>query len=247
MIRPTPRALLLDLFGTLVHFRPASRDTNPAAPTTQPLPWLREVAEEHLPDLSFSHLLDAVNDVSREIRAARPPHHREVASEERFRRALERLGIAEPAASDTARRLTAAHMRYLAELTFVPEATPALLGRWRERFRLALISNFDHGPTARDILERHGLATSFDVILISAEYGFRKPAPSIFREALQQLGCEAADAVHVGDSGEDDVVGARSTGLRVVLLTGGSPPVLPPGVEPDAQLRDLEELDLLLN
>jgi putative hydrolase of the HAD superfamily len=48
--------------------------------------------------------------------------------------------------------------------------------------------------------------------------GYMKPHPSIFRAALDQLGCAASDAVMVGDSVSQDIQGALRAGMRAVLL-----------------------------
>ena len=48
--------------------------------------------------------------------------------------------------------------------------------------------------------------------------GARKPAPEIFRRALALAGAAAGEALHVGDSVEEDVAGARSAGIEPVLL-----------------------------
>ena len=61
-------------------------------------------------------------------------------------------------------------------------------------------------------------AALVDAVVISAELGVAKPDPAIFRAALDRLGARAADAMHVGDSVEDDVAGARAAGLEAVLV-----------------------------
>jgi ribonucleotide monophosphatase NagD (HAD superfamily) len=48
-----------------------------------------------------------------------------------------------------------------------------------------------------------------------------KPTRSYFDAALADLGAEAADAVMVGDDIEADVGGAKSAGLRAVLVRTG--------------------------
>ena len=54
-----------------------------------------------------------------------------------------------------------------------------------------------------------------------------KPDPAIFRAALERLGVAPADAIHVGDSVEHDVAGARAAGLEAVpspATARGRPP-----------------------
>ena len=36
--------------------------------------------------------------------------------------------------------------------------------------------------------------------------------------ALEAAGCEAAEALHVGDTPEEDVAGARAAGMKALLL-----------------------------
>jgi len=58
----------------------------------------------------------------------------------------------------------------------------------------------------------------------SADYGFMKPHPSIFLEALRLLDATPGDAVMVGDSVPQDVEGALRAGMRAVLVHRGAPP-----------------------
>jgi putative hydrolase of the HAD superfamily len=48
--------------------------------------------------------------------------------------------------------------------------------------------------------------------------GHAKPAPEIFRVALEKLGVAADDAVHIGDTAWADVDGARAAGVRPLHL-----------------------------
>ncbi len=88
-----------------------------------------------------------------------------------------------------------------------------------------------------EVLRRHGLSIGLvsngqrdlaefvahhrlevDTVVGSKAHGRIKPHPSIFTAALEALGVAAADAVMVGDSYEDDIEGARSLGMRAILL-----------------------------
>ena len=52
--------------------------------------------------------------------------------------------------------------------------------------------------------------------MVSEAVGVSKPDPAIFEHALRALGCDAADAVMVGDSWAADVEGARGAGIRPI-------------------------------
>jgi putative hydrolase of the HAD superfamily len=82
--------------------------------------------------------------------------------------------------------------------------------------RTAVVSNWD--CRLPRLLERLGLAERFEFILTSAQAGFRKPDPRIFEAALNRLGLLASRVVHVGDSYEDDIIGAKSAGVTAVLI-----------------------------
>jgi putative hydrolase of the HAD superfamily len=59
-----------------------------------------------------------------------------------------------------------------------------------------------------------GLGSSIAAVLDSRVVGLAKPDPRIFRLALSEVGAPAERAVHVGDSVQADVEGARAAGIR---------------------------------
>ena len=62
------------------------------------------------------------------------------------------------------------------------------------------------------------LAPLRDRVVISARVGCRKPSPEFFREVVRIAGCEPREILFVGDEVENDFEGARSSGLKAVLL-----------------------------
>ena len=85
-------------------------------------------------------------------------------------------------------------------------------------FKLAIVSNWD---TPLDPLtERLGISPYFDVITASHDSRVQseKPDPHIFNYTLAAVGVSAEEAVHVGDTYETDIVGARNAGIRPILL-----------------------------
>jgi putative hydrolase of the HAD superfamily len=86
----------------------------------------------------------------------------------------------------------------------------------RERFDLAVISNFD--GRLRMILEHLGVSQFFSHVFLSSEIGADKPDPEIYRRALQLSGAAADKTLHVGDDPERDWEGARSAGLAIFQL-----------------------------
>jgi putative hydrolase of the HAD superfamily len=126
-------------------------------------------------------------------------------------------------------------------LEFAPyPEVPSVLAELRARgVRLAIASNWD--CSLADWLAPLGLIELVDGVVTSADVGAAKPDPALFRRALEVAGAPAAETVHVGDSLEHDVEGARAVGIRPLLLVRHGE--APAGVE---ALRSLAELPSLI-
>ncbi|HKI99924.1 MAG TPA: HAD family hydrolase [bacterium] len=176
--------------------------------------------------------------------AQRGPELREVPAPRRFRRAFEELGLGD---ADEALVLEAldVHMRALTGSFQFPPEHRAVLEGLRGRYRLALLSNFDHGPALRRLLAETGIADWLDPLLISDGLGWRKPGRAAFTAALEQIGATAEAVLFVGDSLEDDVLGSQGAGLDVAWLNPHATPC-PAECRPTYELRSLVELPALL-
>jgi putative hydrolase of the HAD superfamily len=97
-----------------------------------------------------------------------------------------------------------------------PDTLPVLKRLKEEKKIVGVVSNWDHRLFG--ICEGLGLGPYLDFILASAVVGAAKPSPRIFQEALRRAEIPPEAALHVGDSLEDDVRGARSVGIRVIFL-----------------------------
>jgi putative hydrolase of the HAD superfamily len=104
-----------------------------------------------------------------------------------------------------------------------------VLKQLRERFQLAVISNFD--GRLRLILRNLGISKYFAHVFISSELGVDKPDPEIFRRALKLMRLNANEVLHVGDDPERDWKAAKEAGLSVFQLD-----------RPRNSLRDLLKL-----
>lgn len=84
------------------------------------------------------------------------------------------------------------------------------------RKKIGIISNWD--SRLFGICEELAITPHVDFILASAVFGVSKPNPKIFHEALRLSGVNPAEAIHIGDSFEDDVKGAAAAGLHAILI-----------------------------
>jgi 2-haloalkanoic acid dehalogenase type II len=103
--------------------------------------------------------------------------------------------------------------------------------------RAAVVSNADH---------EHRAAWNFtwpvQLVVISEAVRAYKPDRLVFQAALEALGLQPHEVLHVGDSELDDVQGAKAAGLRVAWVNRSGRPRragLPP---PDFEIRDLTGL-----
>ena len=108
----------------------------------------------------------------------------------------------------------------------------------RGGLRLVVVSNWD--CSLPEWLEGAGIAALVDGAVSSAAAGEPKPGPAAFRAGLELAGVSAGEAVHVGDSLEADIEGARGAGIRAVLLARTGDP--PDGVESVSSLAELLSL-----
>jgi 2-haloalkanoic acid dehalogenase type II len=129
------------------------------------------------------------------------------------------------------------------ELTTTVELYPETLDVLRALAdrRCAIVSNADH---------EHLAAWTFTLpvqfILISEAVRAYKPHPLMFRLALERLGLQPDEVLHVGDSDVDDVKGAKAAGLRVAWVNRHRRSRRADVPEPDFEISDLTGLLTLL-
>ena len=156
---------------------------------------------------------------------------------------VKELGVQEHVEQVTWELLRSEHSLFAAEAAMLYEDTVPTLQHLRDKgFKLAIVSNWD---TPLDPLtERLGIAHYFDIIVASHDARVRsaKPDPHIFNYTLTAVEVSATEAVHVGDTYEADIVGAKNVGIRPILIDRD-------GTQTgrwDETIRSLSELPVLL-
>ena len=110
---------------------------------------------------------------------------------------------------------------------------------------LSIVSNIDDDYLV-PLVERSGLASLLDHWTSSEEAQSCKPHARFFEVALEKAGCTADEVLFVGDSPEHDIDGAKSAGMRAVLIREVD--VTPPlqtgrkTLAPDHEIETLSEL-----
>jgi putative hydrolase of the HAD superfamily len=124
-----------------------------------------------------------------------------------------------------------------------PDA-PVLLRELRRRnIRIGVLSNTLWPRAVHDwFLFRDQVLDLIDGTVYSCELPWTKPHPEAFRAAMAAVGeDDPASCVFVGDRPFDDVHGAKSIGMRAVLMQGSNVPAFEAAV-PDATITRLSQL-----
>ena len=168
---------------------------------------------------SFEKYHAACTEVTGEIRKKKLEENIEIPCVERFKTILLQLNVSEPdTLSRLATKLAFCHMKLLANATTSSQTQIKEIKKLKNEYKLGLLSNFDDAQTARRVLKEKKLGHLFSSIIISDEVGIRKPGPDIFSVALNSLEIEARETLFVGDSWEEDIVGAAKFGMDSVWI-----------------------------
>ena len=97
-----------------------------------------------------------------------------------------------------------------------------------------------------EVFRRDGVLDLIDGAVYSSEIAWTKPHPEAFQAAMTAIGVsDPASCVFVGDRPYDDVHGAKSLGMRTVLVPNSDVPPFA-GAVPDAVISRLSELAPLI-
>lgn len=203
------RAVLFDLYGTLIDIRTDEGDTAVWGTLAQYLGYLgvviapEELRSQYLRRVEFQL-------------ASSPQRHAEVDVFAVFRDIFAAYGRVKVSRE----KIIAAAMlfRSLSRRQFglFPDAV-ASLRRLRERYAVGLVSDAQWVFTEAE-LAITGLRDLFEVRVLSSRLGYKKPDPRLFTKALGVLHVAPENALYVGDNPSRDLVGARRAGIRCILF-----------------------------
>lgn len=249
---PRPiRWIFFDLYQTLAFFDETRLPVVelPVGPTRSTLGEVHEIYIDHGGTMAMPEFLVCVLEVSRGVRREAAESMQEITSFERFRRIAIEAGVdpGEREEDGVARRMMERHMKLLIGSADIPSLHRDMIQRLGMTYGVGLISNFDHGPAARELLDRTAMTDLLDPIVISDEEGLIKPNPEIFRRALQRAGADPGETVFVGDNPHDDVVGARSADIDVAWISPNGDPFPEGGGGPTWTIRSVLEIEDIIN
>jgi putative hydrolase of the HAD superfamily len=203
----TPRAIFFDFGGTLV------------APLRDGYPVFAEVLGSRGVPLDRASYDRADSEVSR---SRGPFLHQSLGKapgfwDEYTARVLDRVGVTDRAAE----MVHALHSAFTSPRWHrpYPEAEDVLREVQREGLMLHVVSN--NTELLPETIRRLGWGAWFSTVTYSQETGAEKPDPRVFPLALDRAGCSPKEVLHVGDSWEADVLGARASGIPAIWVDRG--------------------------
>ncbi|MFN2216203.1 MAG: HAD-IA family hydrolase, partial [Anaerolineales bacterium] len=84
-------------------------------------------------------------------------------------------------------------------------------------YKIGMISNVNSRGQVPTNLKKYGIIDYFDPIVLSSEYGRRKPDPAIFHYAARLANVPTSKCLFVGDRVIRDVIGAQKAGYGMVV------------------------------
>jgi putative hydrolase of the HAD superfamily len=238
----TPRAVIFDLGGTLVHWPDWENGADGK--------WAA----------SYDHLVTQFADrrwPSRDayvmaMRESEREHWRRVDTEHwsgpptgLVREGFDRLGV--PVSGAELLGAMDGYARAIAGWSTVdPDAIPTITLLRERGYRLGVLSNTWWAADWHNAdLATHGLASLIDAIVYTSDLPYSKPHRTVFQEVAKRLDVMPAECVMIGDRMVDDVSGALEVGMRGVWRRNESG--FPSSIAvPTAEVTRLAELPELL-
>lgn len=116
-----------------------------------------------------------------------------------------------------------------------------VLDKLKTRFPMAVVSD-GQSAWALPEMQATGIDDYFAPVIISGDYGFRKPDPRLFQAALDGIGAKPNEVLFVGNDIYRDVFGAGEIGMKTVFFLSNQGRQHMEGVKPDYIIYRFSEL-----
>lgn len=97
-----------------------------------------------------------------------------------------------------------------------------LISDLRKKYQVGIVSN-THLSIAKKKLEAIGLSLDFfNPLITTYEFGAYKPDPAPFLKSLELARVSPEESVYIGDSEENDILGAKAVEMHTIFVWGES-------------------------
>jgi putative hydrolase of the HAD superfamily len=222
------KSVCFDLDGTLYDFQKVMRHSLKIAlaELVRRIPGSKEL-------LTVDKMIQIRNYTAQELKSK--VNNLEELRLESFRRTLDYCGVND---DGFAEQLNQLYLKHRFEDVVLFDDTLPTLEVLRRRYILGIVSNGNSYP------ERLGLEQYFQFIILAQEVGMEKPEPGIFHLAIERAGCRTEELLYVGDSQEDDILGAKRAGIKVAWFNRAKAQPQPNIPRPD---YEIDRLSMLLD
>ena len=203
-----------------------------------------QLLHEHYPDVSEEALTEAWRTVHQELFKQLNAGKCAMADvrDSRFQCLFRELGL--PIGKNTEELSDFFCSRYLTSLRLYDDV--AILEKL-QTYHVGIITNGAHDEHTDSQLSkvRHlGLSGRIQSLTISGEVGVRKPNAKIFKVACERAGVLPKEAMLIGDTIENDIVGANSAGMTSVFINRKLDALTPKKADeqPDYSISNLHDV-----
>ena len=92
------------------------------------------------------------------------------------------------------------------------------LDQLRSHYHMAVVSDAQSAYAVPE-LRAVGLVHYFNPIIVSGDYGYRKPDPRLFQKALDALQVRPEQALFIGNDLFHDIFGAQQMGMKAIFIS----------------------------
>jgi putative hydrolase of the HAD superfamily len=92
-----------------------------------------------------------------------------------------------------------------------------------------------------------GLLHYFNPIIVSGDYGYRKPNPRLFQKALDALQVQPEQALFFGNDLFHDIFGAQQVRMKAIFVSYNQGNTSSQTISPDYIIRSFAELPQAIN
>lgn len=111
----------------------------------------------------------------------------------------------------------------------------------RTHYRMAVVSDAQSAYAVPE-LRAVGILNYFHPVIVSGDYGYRKPEPRLFQKALAALELRPEQALYLGNDLYHDILGAQQAGMKAILVSYNRENIASETITPDYIIYTFPEL-----
>ncbi len=121
-----------------------------------------------------------------------------------------------------------------------------VLDQLRPYYPMAIVSDAQSAYAVPELYAT-GLLGYFNRVIISADYGYRKPDVRLFQKALDALQVQAEQTLFIGNDMYRDIFGSQQLKMKTIFISSNQGEKYYQGVQPDCIIYHFAELPQAIN